>query len=295
MTIKRGLSIGIPALAFLVTTLVFFTVDVTEYAIVTQFGAPVKVIMEPGLFAKIPDPVQSLIRLDRRLQVFNGAETEFLTKDKKNILVQAYATWRISDPLQFFKSVRNNIGANLRLADIMTSDLGAILGRYELADMVTTQLEQTKLPTLSEEATKLISGRVKVYGYEVTDVRLKMLNFPEANRKSVFQRMRAERQQIARQLRSEGTEESTKIRAAADAERTTLLSAAARDAEKLRGQGEAEAARIYSAAYGKDPQFYKFLRSLESYDKVITEGTTLILPSNSELLKYLNPDSSALR
>lgn len=295
MTIKRGLSIGIPALAFLATTLIFFTVDVTEYTIVTQFGAPVKVIEEPGLFAKIPDPIQSLIRLDRRLQIFNGAETEFLTKDKKNILVQAYATWRISDPLQFFKSVRNGSGANLRLADIMTSDLGAIIGRYELVDMVTTQLGQTKLPALSEEATKLISGRVKPYGYEVTDVRLKMLNFPEANRKSVFQRMRAERQQIARQLRSEGTEESTKIRAAADAERTTLLSAAARDAEKLRGQGEAEAARIYSAAYGKDPQFYKFLRSLESYDKVINEGTTLILPSNSELLKYLNPDGSALR
>jgi len=289
MRVRHVLFIGIPAIAFLAITLIFYTVDVTEYAIVTQFGAPVKVIEEPGLFAKLPDPVQSLIKLDRRTQIFNGSETEYLTKDKKNILVQAYATWRISDPLQFFKSVRNPAGASLRLSDILTSDLGAVLGRYELGDLVTAQIGQTKLTSLSAEATKLISERVSSYGYIVTDVRLRMLNFPEANRKSVFQRMRAERQQIARQLRSEGTEEATKIRAAADAERTTILSAAAREAEKTRGQGEADAARIYSSAYGRDPQFYKFLRSLESYDKIITEGTTIILPSNSDLLKYLNP------
>jgi len=295
VTVKKSLFVGLPVMAIVLVTLVFFTVDMTEYAIVTQFGAPQRVIMEPGLSAKLPDPVQSVIKLDRRVQLYDSPEIEYLTKDKKNILVQAYAVWTISDPLLFYKSVKTLEGASVRLTDIVTSDLGSILGRYELPELVTTQSEQTKLDELSLEATKLIASRVSAYGYVISDVRLKMINFPEANRKSVFQRMRAERQQIARQLRSEGTEEATKIRAAADAERTTILSASMRDAEAIRGEGEAKAIRIYAAAYGKDPQFYKFLRSLEAYDKVITEGTTLILPSNSELFKYLNPDANALR
>lgn len=275
--------------------LVFFQVDVTEYAIITEFGAPKRVISEGGLFAKLPDPIQSVIRLDRRMQLFNATETEYLTKDKKNILVQPYAVWSVSDPLQFYKSVKTQEGANLRLADILTSEMGALLGRYELSELVTTQAERTMLSQLSIEATRLVADKVVAYGYSVKDIRLKMINFPEANRKSVFQRMRAERQQIARQLRSEGTEEATKIRATADAEKTTILSASAREAEKIRGNGEAEAIKIYAAAYGKDPQFYKYLRSLESYEKIITDGTTLILPSDSELLKYINAKETTLR
>jgi membrane protease subunit HflC len=122
-----------------------------------------------------------------------------------------------------------------------------------------------------------------------------MLNFPEANRQSVFQRMRAERERIARQLRSEGAEEATKIRAEADATRTTTLSEAQREAERIRGEGEAEAIRIYAEAFGQDPEFYQFLRTLESYDKVINTGTTLILPADSELLKYLNSNGNIVQ
>jgi len=292
---KNGLKIGLPFSLIILAMLVFFQVDVTEYAIITEFGAPKRVISEGGLFAKLPDPIQSVIRLDRRMQLFNATETEYLTKDKKNILVQPYAVWSVSDPLQFYKSVKTQEGANLRLADILTSEMGALLGRYELSELVTTQAERTMLSQLSIEATRLVADKVVAYGYSVKDIRLKMINFPEANRKSVFQRMRAERQQIARQLRSEGTEEATKIRATADAEKTTILSASAREAEKIRGNGEAEAIKIYAAAYGKDPQFYKYLRSLESYEKIITDGTTLILPSDSELLKYINAKETTLR
>lgn len=295
MSYKNGLKIGLPFSLIILAMLVFFQVDVTEYAIITEFGAPKRVISEGGLFAKLPDPIQSVIRLDRRMQLFNATETEYLTKDKKNILVQPYAVWSVSDPLQFYKSVKTQEGANLRLADILTSEMGALLGRYELSELVTTQAERTMLSQLSIEATRLVADKVVAYGYSVKDIRLKMINFPEANRKSVFQRMRAERQQIARQLRSEGTEEATKIRATADAEKTTILSASAREAEKIRGNGEAEAIKIYAAAYGKDPQFYKYLRSLESYEKIITDGTTLILPSDSELLKYINAKETTLR
>jgi len=276
-------------MTLLVSFLVAFQVDTTQYAIVTQFGNPVRTITAPGLYAKLPDPIQSVTRLDRRTQIFTIGESEFLTKDKKNVLVEAYATWQLQDPVQFYRSVRDNQGAASRLSDIMISELGIALSQYELSNLVSTDPSQIQLSQMLENLTKQTNDRTKEYGFSVTDVRLKQINFPEANRQSVFQRMRAERQQIARQLRAEGTEEATKIRAEADAEKTQLLSKAQEEASKTKGEGEAEAIRIYAQAFGKDPGFYQFLRTLESYDKIITPGTTLILPSDSELLKYLNP------
>ncbi len=280
---------SIGGVLLILVMLVFFQVDETEYAIVTQFGNPVRSLTEPGLHAKLPDPFQSVTRLDRRVQVYTVGESEFLTKDKKNILVEAYATWRIDDPVLFYKSVRDAEGASTRLSDILKSELGVALSQYDLTNLVSTKPEDIQLATMLESMKKQIDTRTRAYGFIVSDVQLKQLNFPEANRQSVFQRMRAERQQIARQLRSEGTEEATKIRASADAEKTTILSKAQEEANRVKGEGEAEAIRIYASAFGRDPDFYQFLRTLESYDKIINEGTTLILPSNSELLKYLNP------
>ena len=281
-----GIGIGV---LLIISTLVAFQVDSTQYAIVTQFGSPVKAITEPGLYAKLPDPLQNLIKLDRRVQVHNLTQTEFLTKDKKNILVEAYATWQIDDPVQYYKSVRDAQGASSRLSDILTSELGVALSQYDLTNLVTTDPKQMQLSQMLSGLTKKTDERTRAYGFKVADVRLKQLNFPEANRQSVFQRMRAERQQIARQLRSEGTEEATKIRAEADAEKTQLLSKAQEESNRIKGEGEAQAIRIYAQAFGRDPAFYQFLRTLESYDKIINNGTTLILPSDSELLKYLNP------
>lgn len=288
MRYARYLVAGLLAAAFVATSLALFKVDTTEYAIVTQFGDPVRAITEPGLYVKWPDPIQSVIRLDRRTQVYNLPQTEYLTEDKKNILVEAYATWNVSDPLTFYQSVSDPEGANARLADIVASELGVALGRYELTTLVTTDVSTMQLPEMMVQVTQRVDERTQAYGFAVDDVRLKLLNFPEANRQSVFQRMRAERERIARQLRSEGTEEATKIRADADARRTTILSEAQRKAEQIRGEGEAEAIRIYAEAFGQDPEFYQFLRTLQAYEKVINNGTTLILPANSELLKYLN-------
>ena len=286
---------GVLVIGFIITTLSLFQVDTTEYAIVTQFGEPVRAITQPGLYVKWPDPIQSVIRLDRRVQLYNFSQAEFLTQDKKNILVEAYATWQVDDPIQFFKSVRDPAGANTRLADILASELGVTLSQYELTNLVTTEAETMQLPAMTAQATQQVAEATAPYGFGVTDVRLKMLNFPEANRQSVFQRMRAERERIARQLRSEGTEEATKIRAEADATRTTTLSEAQREAESIRGEGEAEAIRIYAEAFGQAPEFYQFLRTLEAYDKVINPGTTLILPADSELLKYLNSNGDIVQ
>jgi len=293
MRYVRYLIAGVLAVVFAFASLMLFQVDTTEYAIVTQFGQPVRTITEPGLYVKLPEPVQSVIRLDRRVQVYNLPQAEFLTTDKKNILVETYATWQVSDPVQFFKSVRDPGGADTRLADILASELGVALGQYELANLVTTDASTMQLPAMMAQVTQQVDGRTAAYGFSVADVRLKLLNFPEANRQSVFQRMKAERERIARQLRSEGTEEATKVRASADAERTTILSGAQREAERIRGEGEAEAIRIYAEAFGQDPEFYQFLRTLQAYDKVINAGTTLILPADSELLKYLNQTESS--
>ena len=287
----RYFLISLAALAFIAVTLVFFQVDTTEYAIVTQFGNPVRAITGPGLYTKLPDPVQSVIRLNNRLRLYPLPQAEFLTQDKKNIVTESYATWRVSDPLLFYETVKDAPGAEARLADILASELGVALGTYPLSSLVTVNAAELQLPSMMEQVKENVDRRTNQYGFTVTDVRLKLITYPEANQASVFQRMRAERERIARQLRSEGAEEAAKIRAEAETEAATIRAEAEREAEMIRGAADAEAIKIYAEAYGKDEDFYRFLRTLQSYDLFIDEGTTLILPADSELLQFLNPQS----
>ncbi|HEY4690869.1 MAG TPA: protease modulator HflC [Anaerolineae bacterium] len=282
---------ALAALVFVIASLVFFPVDTTEYVIVTQFGEPVRALTAPGLYTKLPDPVQSVIRINNRLRLYTLPQVEFLTQDKKNIVVEAYATWRVADPLLFYKSVRDAPGAEARLADILASELGVALGKYDLSSLVTIDAAAMQLPSMMEQVTNNVAGRTAQYGFGVTDVRLKLITYPEANQASVFQRMRAERDRIARQLRSEGNEEAAKIRAEAETQAATIRAEAQREAESIRGQADAEAIRIYAEAYGQDEEFYRFLRTLQSYEKFVDEATTLILPADSELLQFLNPNA----
>ena len=289
MKIFRYLLIGIVALGFLAANLVFFQVDATEYAIVTQFGNPVRTITAPGLNVKLPDPVQSVVRINNQLRIYNLPQTEFLTADKKNIVLEAYATWQVEDALLFFQTVSDPIGAETQLADIVASELGAALGQVELGELVTVDTNQMKLADTMAAITKGVTGRTTQYGFTVSDVRFKQLTFPQANLTSVFQRMKAEREAIARQFRSEGTEQAATIRAEADAERAQILADANEQAAGVRGQADAEAIAIYAAAFGADSEFYEFLRTLQSYESFFDQNTILILPANSQLLKYLNP------
>ncbi|MGH2522080.1 MAG: protease modulator HflC [Anaerolineales bacterium] len=293
MKLARNIVLGLIALGFLAVSLVFFQVDATEYAIVTQFGQPVNVITQPGLYAKLPDPIQSVVRINNQLRVYNLPQTEFLTADKKNIVLEAYATWEVTDALTFLKSVRDPVGAETRLADVVASELGVALGQVELSQLVTTDAAQLKLPDTLAAVTQGVAGRTAQYGFTVTDVRLKQLTFPQANLTSVFQRMKAEREAIARQFRAEGTEQAAKIRADADTQKAQILADANQQAAETRGQADAEAIAIYAAAFGKDPEFYRFLRTLQSYETFIDGNTTLILPSDSELLRYLNPANAS--
>ncbi|MFQ5433463.1 MAG: protease modulator HflC, partial [Anaerolineae bacterium] len=285
MKLIRNLIIGIAVIGFLAANLVFFQVDATEAAIVTQFGNPVRVITDPGLYSKLPDPIQTVVRINTQLQVYNLPQTEFLTADKKNIVLEAYATWEVTDALAFLKSVRDPVGAETRLADIVASELGAALGQVELGELVTVSTEDLRLPEMLTAVTDGAAGRTEAFGFTVTDVRLKQLTFPQANLTSVFQRMRAEREAIARQFRSEGTEQAAGIRAEADTEKAQILADANEEAANTRGQADADAIAIYAEAFGQDLEFYQFLRTLESYQSFIDENTTLILPSDSELLQ----------
>lgn len=279
---------------FFAVNLIFFQVDQTEYVVVTEFGKPVRAIKEPGLYWKLPDPVQSVRRYDNRVMVYLPNQTEFLTKDKKNIVTESYPVWNIKDPVLFMKTVRDTTGARDRLTDIISSELGVAFGQYDLSSLITTEESGMKLPEMMNRVTQVTNEKVEPYGMAVVDVRVKVLNFPEKNKLSVFQRMRAEREQIARKYRSEGAEEASKIRAETDKEKQVLLSQAREKAEIIKGEGDAQAIRIYANAYQKGPEFYEFIRSLEAYEKFIDEKTTTILPSDASIFKYFANNASAV-
>lgn len=263
-----------------------FTVDETQFALVTQFGRPVRTIATAGL--KVKWPWQSLLTFDRRLQIYNPRPSEFLTRDKKNIVVDSYVSWRIADPNRFLQTVTDLSGAEMRLHDTVWAAAAAAFGNTDLSALVSINPEEVRVEELMSQVTKQCQPRAsEQYGIDVIDVRIKRLNLPTQNRESVFARMRAERERIARQYRAEGEAEALKIRADADKERSRILSESYREAERIRGEGDAQSTRIYAGAYSRDPRFYKLVRTLEAYRKVIDPNTTAILSSDSELLRLL--------
>lgn len=280
--------------ALLLLWLSVFTVPETEYAIVTEFGRPVRTITEAGLHLKFP--YHRVLRFDRRLLVYNPRPSEFLTKDKKNLVIENYVCWRISDPKLFLQTVGDTTAAEMRLHDIVWSGLSAALGNYELESLVNANTERVRGDELMETLTRHTDRRaLEQYGIEVVDVRIKRLNLPEQNKQSVFARMRAERERIARQYRAEGEEQALKIRAEADRQKEEILSTAYREAEKVKGDGDAQSTRIYGAAYSRDPQFYKMVRTLEAYKKILDDKTTAVLSSDSELLRLLTKGPNAAK
>ena len=270
----------------------FFTVSEAEFALVTQFGRPLYTAGGAGLHMKWA--FQSATYFDRRLRIYNPRPSEFLTRDKKNIVVDSYVAWKIQDPNRFLQTVGDPVAAEMRLHDIVWSGLSAVLGSHDLDALVSAagKVESSDLMDgLSSLTDRAALGQ---YGINV-DVRIKRLNLPEQNKQSVYARMRAERERIARQYRAEGEEQALSIRADADRQKAEILSAAYKEAEKTRGQGDAESTRIYGQAYSKNPRFYKFLRTLEAYKKVLDDKTTAILSSDSELLKVLTRGEAGVK
>lgn len=287
--IPKQVVIGTGLIAILfVATLMVYKVDVTEYAVVTQFGNLVNVNENPGLKVKLPDPVQSVQKLDKRVQVYQTNSIELLTLDKKSVSLDYYGAWKITDPVLYLKTVKDQIGAEARLTDVFSSSLGVQLGKYNLEQLVNTNAEELQLDTVITDAVTYAKEKAAEYGIEVVDAQIRVLNFPEANKQSVYDRMSAEREQMAQKYRAEGSEEAAKIRADAEKEQKLILAEAYQQEQQIKGEGDAEAIRIYGEAYQKDPEFYEFIRTLETYEKTIDGNTTLILPSTAEILKYLS-------
>ena len=286
---RTGKFLTIAALALVALTLLYrtvFTIDETQFAIVTQFGKPVRTITTAGL--KLKWPWQSLLSFEKRLMVYNPRPSEFLTRDKKNIVVDSYVAWRIADPNRFLQTVNDLTGAEMRLHDTVWAASAAALGNADLSALVSIRPEEAPVQDVMRQVTEQSRARaLEQYGIEIVEVRMKRLNLPAQNRESVFARMRAERERIAKQYRAEGEAEALKIRAEADKEKARIISEAYREAEKIRGDGDARSTRIYAEAYSRDPKFYKLVRTLEAYKKVIDPNTTAILSSDSELLKLL--------
>ncbi len=292
---KRKISMIVIALLVIAASgLVFYQADEREYIVITQFGEPIKAIKEAGLNWKWPDPIQSVNRYDNRLMTYEQGETEYLTEDKKNVMVDNYIVWKIDDPVKYMRTVKNRMGAETRLADILSSEIGIGVGKYDLSSLISTEPEKIKFGQMMKEVKEEIFRKAKDYGIEVTDVKGTLLNFPERNKLSVFRRMKAERERIAKGYRSEGTEKATKIRADADKQRQIILSEAYKTAQKIRGAGEAIAIKTYAEAYEKDIKFYELVRTLESYEKFIDGKTTVVLSADSELLKFINTSNPDL-
>jgi membrane protease subunit HflC len=267
---------------------VFFQVRETEQAVITQFGKPVRVIRDAGLYAKVPDPVQSVRRFDKRLLIYDVKASEFLTADKKNLILDMYMAWQIVDPTKFLASVRDRRMAEILLADVAASEVGAAVGTIPLSALVSTTPQQVVVDSVMLGVTENCRRRaLENYGIDVKHVKMQQLRLPEQNLESVFQRMRAERQRMAKKYRSEGEEEAMMIRADADKEKRAILAQAYRESERIKGEGEAEAARIYSAAFSKDQRFYKLVRTLQAYEKFLNDKTTVVLSTDSDLLRLL--------
>jgi membrane protease subunit HflC len=260
-----------------------FTLPVWMQAVVVQLGNPVRTVTEPGLYAKVPF-IQQVLYFDRRLLEYDTASKEILTKDKQQLVVDNYQRWRIEDPLLFYRTVRDEAGAQSRLDDIVYSNLRETLGRHTLRDIVSERRQG-----LMEEVTRSSDEKAKEYGIRVIDVRIKRADLPEKNEQNVFSRMRTERERQAKRFRAEGDEESRKIRSNADKEVRILTAEARQKADILRGEGDAAAARIFADAYGRDPEFYEFVRTMDAYRRTIDEQTTLILSSESDFFRWLGP------
>ncbi len=270
------------ALVIALTSMSMFTVHITQSAVLLELQKPKEIITEPGLYFKIPF-IQKVRYFSKQLLDNDSPPAEVITRDKKNLLIDNFSLWRITDPLKFLETVRSVNGARARLDDIVYSELRVEIGTHDLHAAV-TESRETIMAKITEEA----NVKAAEYGIELADVRIKRIDLPPEIANSIFNRMRTERERIAKEYRSEGNEESTKIRATTDKEKTILIAEAYKQEQTVRGEGDAKAIKVYADALQKDPKFYSFIRSMEAYKNSLKTDTTILLSEDSDFLKFLN-------
>jgi membrane protease subunit HflC len=283
MNIKVTIGVLIIVIIAAVLATSLFTVDETEQAIVTQLGKFVREVKQPGLHFKIP-LIQKEHKFEARVMEYDAAAAKIITDDKKHLVIDNYARWKIIEPLKFYQTVGSEFGAQSRLDDIVFSEMREELARHTLTEIVSVNRQQ-----IMHKVAEQCAQKAADYGIQVIDVRIKRADLPQEVTHSVYARMKAERERIAKKYRSEGEEEAVKIKAQTDKDKTILLADSYMQAEKTKGEGDAEALKIYAQAYEKDPEFYSFVRTLEAYEKSLGEGTTIVLPVESEFFQYLSP------
>ena len=278
---KRLLALALPILTLIGLSSIFI-VDETQQVVILQLGKPVKTVTEPGFNVKLPFPFQEKIVFDDRLLEYDSPPEAILSKDKKSLIVDNYVRWKIVDPLQFLKTVQAIPTAKSRMDDIVYSELRRELGTHDMVEIITQNREE-----IMDVVTRASNEATISYGISVIDVRIRRVDLPAENEESIYARMEAERKRQANKFRSEGSEEAQKIRAATDRDKTIILADAYKEAERIRGEGDAKAVQVYARSYSSDPKFYEFVRTLDAYKKVVDDKTTLVLPSDSKLFKLL--------
>jgi len=268
-------------IAIILVSQILFVVDETNQAIILQFGEPITTIQEPGLASKLPF-IQNVIYFEQRILSSDTPSQEYLTIDKKRLVVDHVTRWRIFDPLRFYKAVRTEVGARARLDDIVSSELRRELATVDFNDVISEQREN-----IMERVATSSAGKASEFGIEIIDVRIKRADLPEEVEQSIFDRMRAERQRESSLFRAQGEEQANIIRAQADRDRTVILAEGEREAQRLRGEGEAEAIRIFAAALAQGPDFYSFSRRLEAYADILKQGDTVVIPADSDFFRFL--------
>jgi membrane protease subunit HflC len=269
-----------------VPSLCVFTVDSADYAIVTDFGKPTQVVTVPGLGFK--HPLQSVWRFDRRLFVYASPPSEFLSIEKTPVVASGTILWRVADPKRYFETVIDRRGAESRLGDILSAELGAAIGSNRLVAFVSTDAAVYRADAIAAEiARRCNTVALGDYGIEVVDVQLRGFDFPKQNRLRLYARMKSERGRISMLYRSEGEEEGLKVRAGAEEQKARILGKAIELSQQRRGEGDGEAARVYATALSRAPEFYAFLRAMEASRTFARKSTTIVLPADSPLFGVL--------
>jgi len=278
-------SLALLAIVFSATAVV---VRQGQAVLITRFGRPLRAATQAGLHWKLPWPIDGALRLDMRRRIYETGQAEMLTRDKKNIIARTFVVWRIGDPLTFVQSIGNESGTEGKLDGLLTNAAIGTLGGHDLSALVSTnpnelQMDQVEAELLSNTAPLALHN----YGVTIEQIRLERLTLPEENVTAVFEQMRAERRQFAARYQAEGQQAASKIRSEAELEAARIRAQGTEEQARIRGESAARIAKIYADAHRTDPELYRFTRSLESLNKLVTPGTSIILRTDSEPFSLL--------
>jgi modulator of FtsH protease HflC len=280
--------VGVLALGAIVFEATGIVVGEGQAVLVTRFGRPLRAATQPGLHWKLPWPIDRAVWLDMRRRVYETGHTEMLTRDKKNLIARTFVVWRIGDPLAITQAIGAASGAEGKLDGLLTNAAIGTLGGHDLSALVSTNPADLQVDQIeSELLASTAPVALRSYGVVIEQIRLERIALPEANVEAVFEQMRAERRQFAAKFQAEGEREASRIRSEAELEAARITAKGAEEEARIRGESAAKVAKIYGDAHRVDPDLYRFTRSLESLDKLVTGSTSLVLRTDSEPFSLL--------